>query len=225
MIPSGILHETAQDTSWHSLCQLTNPVFLTQTCSVDPAGCEEPAHTDPNTQKMYILRSPDLKWQPKEGMGFNIVVLWVVTTEQINCPFVFSAWACFLQQDINYLQRSEKRWGTHQPDTELQHQTKQCLFSWGVTASKKQDSLFTPNALLSSSKNSFSQHMWAQTFTQFAVNNVLHYHHQDKHSSDHQDLKMNPNPTFFMCIHSLGYVTSKPYSCILQATQCYFTPF
>lgn len=48
-------------------------------------------------------------------------ILWVfgvVTTEQINCPFVFSAWACFLQQDINYLQRS-KKWGTHQPDTEI----------------------------------------------------------------------------------------------------------
>lgn len=33
--------------------------------------------------------------------------------------------------------------------------------------------------------------MWAQTFTQFAVKNVLHSHHQDKHLSHHQDLKMN----------------------------------
>lgn len=68
--------KTAQDTSQCHLCQLTNPVFLTQNCSMDPAGCEDPAHTDPNTQEMYILRSPDLKWQPKEGMGFIIVGLW-----------------------------------------------------------------------------------------------------------------------------------------------------
>lgn len=33
--------------------------------------------------------------------------------------------------------------------------------------------------------------MWAQAFTQFAVKNVFHSHHQDKHSSDHLDLKMN----------------------------------
>lgn len=52
-----------------------------QNCSVDPAGCEDPAQTDPSTEKMYILRSPDLNDNLRRGWDSLLWVFGVVTAQ------------------------------------------------------------------------------------------------------------------------------------------------